>query len=105
VEAVGGEYSEYARVSTESGLPSVLGWPGHEIQWRGGTTEIGTREADIQAIYQSNDWSTIESLLKQYNIRYVYLGTLERIKYAPDESQVNLMNQKFNTHYRLFIRI
>jgi uncharacterized membrane protein len=36
-EAVGGSYSGYARVSTHSGLPAVLGWPGHESQWRGGT--------------------------------------------------------------------
>ena len=35
-EAVGGSYSEYARVATLSGLPNVLGWPGHESQWRGG---------------------------------------------------------------------
>ena len=30
LEATGGDYSEYARVSTFSGLPTVLGWGGHE---------------------------------------------------------------------------
>ena len=35
-EAIGGSYSEYARVSTYSGQPTVLGWQGHESQWRGG---------------------------------------------------------------------
>jgi uncharacterized membrane protein len=35
LEAVGGQYSEYARVSMATGIPTVLGWPGHEHQWRG----------------------------------------------------------------------
>ena len=30
-EAIGGSYSAYARVSTLTGLPTVLGWPGHEF--------------------------------------------------------------------------
>ncbi|HKZ69542.1 MAG TPA: DUF2298 domain-containing protein, partial [Anaerolineales bacterium] len=34
-EAVGGSYSEYARVAAHTGLPTVLGWPWHETQWRG----------------------------------------------------------------------
>ena len=42
-EAVGGSYTGFARVSTMSGLPAVLGWPGHESQWRGGGKEIGSR--------------------------------------------------------------
>ena len=36
VAAGGGSYTEYARVSTLSGQPAVLGWVGHENQWRGG---------------------------------------------------------------------
>ena len=35
VEAVGGDYTEHARVSTFSGLPTMIGWVGHELQWRG----------------------------------------------------------------------
>ncbi len=56
VEAVGGSYSGYARMATYSGLPNVLGWPGHESQWRGGAVEMGSREADIETIYQSSRW-------------------------------------------------
>jgi YYY domain-containing protein len=51
VEAVGGSYSGFARISTLTGLPTVLGWPGHEVQWRGGTEEIGSRESDIDRLY------------------------------------------------------
>ena len=52
-EAVGGSYSGYACVSRLSGYPTVLGWPGHELQWRGGGEEIGSRENDIQQLYEA----------------------------------------------------
>lgn len=97
-EAVGGEYSSYARVATETGLSDVLGWPGHEIQWRGGTSELGSRESDIQTIYQNNDWTTVESILKKYNIRYVFVGSLENQKYAPDDLSRQSMMNKFTSH-------
>jgi YYY domain-containing protein len=83
-EAIGGSYSEYARVSTRTGMPTVLGWPFHEYQWRGGYEEVGSRESDIKTIYTSNDWILVSSLLKQYNIRYIYLGYLESSLYKAD---------------------
>jgi hypothetical protein len=85
-EAIGGSYSEYARVSTRSGMPTVLGWPGHEGQWRNGYAEVGSREADIKTIYTSNDWNLVLSLIKKYNIRYVYVGYLENSLYKTDGS-------------------
>jgi uncharacterized membrane protein len=83
VEAVGGSYSGYARISMLSGQPSLLGWPGHEVQWRGGATEMGTRQADIERIYCSRDWVEARSLLQRYQVRYVYVGALERATYTP----------------------
>ncbi len=87
VEAVGPQYSEYARVATISGQPSVLGWVGHESQWRGGRKEIGTREEDIEIIYRSNNWEDTKNLLERYNVRYIYIGTLERRTYRVNESK------------------
>ncbi len=81
VEAVGGSYSGYARMATHSGLPNVLGWPGHESQWRGGGTEMGSRETDIETIYQSSRWGDTQILLTRYNVRYVVIGNMERGKY------------------------
>ena len=84
-EAIGGSYSEYARVSTFSGLPTVLGWPGHEMQWRGGVTEMGSRESDIQSLYETHDWMIATEIIDKYMIRYIYVGNLERSKYQIDE--------------------
>ena len=85
IEAVGPQYSEYARVATISGKPNVLGWAGHESQWRGGRKEIGTREEDIETIYRSNNWEDTKQLLDMYNVRYIFIGTLERRTYRVNE--------------------
>jgi len=84
-EAVGGSYSEFARVSTYSGQPSVLGWPGHESQWRGGAAEMGGRADELARLYTTPSWNQAKEILQNYNIRYVYIGSLERATYAVDE--------------------
>lgn len=81
-EAVGPSYQpEFARISTHTGLPTVLGWPNHEWQWRGGGNEVGNREADIKTLYETRDWYEALSLIQKYNIRYIYLGSTEVTKY------------------------
>ncbi len=87
IEAVGPQYSEYARVATLSGQPNVLGWAGHESQWRGGRDEIGTREEDIELIYRTNNWDDAKGLLDLYNVRYVFIGSLERRTYKVNETK------------------
>jgi uncharacterized membrane protein len=80
-EAIGGSYTGYARVATLTGFPTVLGWPGHESQWRGGDSEMGSRYPDIDMLYGTNDWFTAEAILRQYGIRYIYIGNLEYSTY------------------------
>jgi YYY domain-containing protein len=80
-EAIGGQYSAYARVATLSGQATVLGWPGHEGQWRGGYDEVGSRESDIRRLYEAADWETALDVIRQYDIHYIYVGSLERNTY------------------------
>lgn len=87
VEAVGGSYTGFGRVSRLSGYPTVLGWPGHELQWRGGSSEMGSRESDIAQLYETNDWETAKSFLDQYNINYVFISSLERSTYQVREAK------------------
>jgi YYY domain-containing protein len=89
-EAIGGDYSDYTRVSTRSGMPTVLGWIGHESQWRGGATEMGTRSSDIQTLYETTDWTTALTIIQEYNIKYIYIGSLERNSYKLNEVKFNL---------------
>jgi uncharacterized membrane protein len=81
-EAVGGEYTDFARISTYTGIPTVLGWPGHEGQWRGGYNEVGSREGDIAQLYRSEDWTTALNVIQRYQIQYIYYGPLEVESYG-----------------------
>lgn len=81
LEANGGQYTYYGRISVHTGLPTVLGWGGHELQWRGNYEEPGRREPDIEALYTSPDRDLTSALLDEYDISYVYIGGLERSTY------------------------
>ncbi len=92
VEAVGGytdgedgDYSEFGRISASTGLPTILGWQGHEHQWRGSRTPFDGREKQVAQIYQSQDPELVRGLLDTYEIRFVYLGQRERSKYGISE--------------------
>lgn len=100
----GASYTGYARVSTLSGLPTVLGWPGHESQWRGGAKEMGSRQTDIDTLYKAKDWSQASAILQKYQVRYVYIGSLERNKYRPNEAlfQQNLKSVFHNDQVSIY---
>lgn len=83
VEAVGSDYSDYGRVSSSTGLPTVLGWPGHEQQWRGSTEPLDDRTEDVASIYQSNDAAEVTRLMDKYDLKYIYVGRRERASYGP----------------------
>ncbi len=101
-EAVGGSYSGFARVATHSGMPTVLGWPFHEVQWRGSAAEQGSREADLQRLYCTQDWNEAESIITQYGIKYVYVGALEINRFQPDDScRSGLDERKFQLNMEL----
>ncbi len=77
----GSSYVYEGRVSALTGLPTLLGWAGHEGQWRGSYEIQGSREPDIQTIYNTLDPQVAQSLLKEYGVTYVYVGPLERSEY------------------------
>ena len=82
IEAVGDDYSEFGRVSSATGLPTILGWKGHELQWRSSFQVFQGREEDVKTIYSSEDGEAVKRLLASYDVRYVYLGPRERQSYG-----------------------
>lgn len=82
VEAVGPSYSSAARISARTGLPTVLGWPGHESQWRSAAEVIRAREQDVARLYESGDPQLIRTILDRYRITYVVVGEEERGRYG-----------------------
>ena len=62
-------------------------------QWRDQALQ-GSRQGDIETLYTTNDWITTQDILNRYNIRYVFVGGLERSTYHVNE-------EKFNRFLRL----
>ena len=83
----GGSYTTYNSISTFSGMPTVLGWVGHEAQWRGGYEEIGSRQADVKELYSTSLWERAKVIIDMYNIRYIVVGNTELSTYQVDQNK------------------
>jgi len=86
LEANGNSYTYYERVSTITGLPTILGWRTHEWLWQsdsdGGCPEIvSEREKDIETIYTGSDIDETLELINKYKVEYIYVGGCERQKF------------------------
>jgi uncharacterized membrane protein len=81
LEAVG-EWFDSGLISRSTGVPTVINWPGHEIQWRGSHEVLDGREGDVARIYETMDPEEAENLLAKYDVDYVYIGGRERTKYG-----------------------
>ncbi|NLZ29619.1 MAG: hypothetical protein GX885_02540, partial [Methanomicrobiales archaeon] len=80
IEAEGGDYTYYSRVSSFTGIPAVLGMPFHEYMWRGDEGRIGERTADLRMIYEQPSRSI--DLARKYNATLLYVGVEERDRYT-----------------------
>ncbi|PKL68169.1 MAG: hypothetical protein CVV30_09535 [Methanomicrobiales archaeon HGW-Methanomicrobiales-1] len=89
VEAEGGDYAYYSRVSSFTGIPGIIGMPFHEFMWRGDDTGwFSTRNNDVKAIYEQPD-KTIP-LMKKYQATLLYVGDAERERYKVNISTAGL---------------
>jgi YYY domain-containing protein len=77
LEAVGPDFDAdgRGRVSTFTGLPTVIAWGGHEVQWG---HDPGSRGEDVKTIYSTADMVEARRLLDRYGVRYVFVGSLEQ---------------------------
>ena len=82
IEAVGGDYTDFGRVSASTGLPTVIGWIGHERQWRGSSAPYEGRAQDVQEIYTTQDVHRAAVLLERYQVQYIVVGPRERQQYG-----------------------
>lgn len=75
----GGElYKWNTHIPAFTGLPTVIGWAGHELNWRFPHREdVDTRWSDVNQIYSSSDPWEVNALLKKYNVSYIYYGYAE----------------------------
>ena len=91
VEAPGGSYSAFNWISAHTGIPTLLGWPGHQLQWRGGYEVFGDREPAIDAIYTGRDAHETLRLLQAYGVDYLIVGPMERQRYGADQIATDIL--------------
>lgn len=89
LEAQGDSYTDYGRISTNTGLPTILGWTVHEWLWRGTYDIPAPRIEEVKTIYETANTELAKSVLKKYDVRYVIVGLMEYEKYP------NLNEEKF----------
>jgi len=80
VEASTGVYHWQGRVSIYTGLPDVVQL-GHEYEQRYPQV-VQARQTDVEQFWSTADPATARSFLREYHVRYVYLGQLERTCYV-----------------------
>ena len=85
IEAVGGAYTEYGRLSAASGVPAYLGWANHELVWRGSevTVETDRRTSLVNRLYSSGDPAVVRELAAEAGADLIAVGSLERRGFAP----------------------
>jgi YYY domain-containing protein len=86
VEAEGGDYTYYSRVSSFTGFPTIIGMPFHEYMWRAdGWTD---RTEDVRLIYE--DPGRTRELMEQYHMTLLYVGEPEQDKYQVRADEAGL---------------
>lgn len=82
LEATVDVYRWGSRVSTNTGLPTVLGWDWHEKQQRWPyRQEVDLRRRDVELAYTTTSIDDLYTVLDRYDIDLIYVGALERAYY------------------------
>jgi len=84
-----GSYHEFGRVSALTGVSTPLGWSQHVGFWGADNDgpEIEPRRILIESVWNWPDDATALAALKELNVRYVFVGDVERRIYRPEALQ------------------
>ncbi|MDD1662039.1 MAG: DUF2298 domain-containing protein [Methanomicrobiales archaeon] len=101
-EGAKGDYAYPSRISSFTGVQTIIGWPGHEFMWRGAGAGTSDRIAEVRAVYEEP--AKAPGILRRYNATYVYVGDIERGLYdqlkLPMEDLVPVYERQGVTIYR-----
>jgi uncharacterized membrane protein len=77
-------YTDAARIASSTGRPTIIGWLGHERQWRNTRVwvDLDRRMNDVRTIFETTDAAEARRLLARYDADYVVVGPRERNAYG-----------------------
>jgi uncharacterized membrane protein len=78
VEAPGDSFTQTSRLSALSGVPTFVGWRGHEWLWRGDVTGPYRRFGQVAAFYNARSQKDACAFVKANGVTHVAIGTIER---------------------------
>ena len=90
-----------------AGIPIVLGWEGHQSQWRGATYPqiVGTRRADIEMLYNDLRWEVAQAIIERYSIDYIFYGDTERFGTSEQAAYVPAGEEKFRENLQVVCEV
>lgn len=93
MEAVGLAYTYFARISSYTGLPTIIGWPTHEWQWRDNSEIPFARKQDVERAYNAPTVEELMNVITKYNVEYIFVGQKE------EETYKNISLELFNSNF------
>lgn len=85
----GGDFTDYPRFAHATGISTVVGPLSHSFYWspvnsgKAGDewAAVFKRKEDVRRIYTTRDVEEQDKLLREYKVRYIIVGELERVQY------------------------
>ena len=89
-EAPGVSYRpETSWISSLTGRPTLVGWQGHEAQWRGRAfaTRAAGRVDALEGMYGRRGIDAVAALMHEWNVEFLLLGPAEEARFAVSEQR------------------
>ncbi|MGD9580110.1 MAG: DUF2298 domain-containing protein [Vampirovibrionia bacterium] len=101
LEAEGKPYSHFGRVASHSGIPSLINWSGSLNVLRGKYFYLIStpRIESIKKIFSTTNKDDIKQELINNKISYIFIGSLERSMFTPEELS------GFETNKKMFEKV
>jgi uncharacterized membrane protein len=82
LEETGDAYTWSGRISTFTGIQTILGWGNHEAGWRDDWEPILARRKEVDTIYLAPDSDRARALIRERKIAWIVVGERERDRYG-----------------------
>jgi YYY domain-containing protein len=77
LQSVSDAYGPSGYLSAASGVPTLLNWPWHQVQWRGPDAPLAGRREATERIYALGATDEAAEVAAEWGVTYVYVGRIE----------------------------